>query len=282
MIDNLLGKLYLVVYADPREPGAYARARRRLAELLARLRQPVAIPASDPCPSGPTACEFARGCLHRGGRAGQALHLRGRHHAGGALPAHAPARSSLAPSPCTGRSADESLALHVLLRLDTSTWWGPRPEILVRLEGEPVTVRPIAGTRPRGRRRTRTPARGGAARRPQGARRARDAHGPGPQRRGRVAATGRVRVTENMVIERYSHVMHIVSNVGGRLRPALGALDVLEATFPPGTVTGAPRCAPWRSSTSWSPSGAASTPAPWATWASTATWISPSPSGRRW
>ncbi|MGN2393396.1 anthranilate synthase component I, partial [Pelomicrobium sp. G1] len=59
VIDNLLGKLYLVVYADPREPGAYARARRRLAELLARLRQPVAIPASDPCPSGPTACEFA-------------------------------------------------------------------------------------------------------------------------------------------------------------------------------------------------------------------------------
>ena len=58
---------------------------------------------------------------------------------------------------------------------------------------------------------------------------------------GRVAATGSVRVTDKMVIERYSHVMHIVSNVEGRVVPGLGAVDVLKASFPAGTVTGAPK-----------------------------------------
>jgi anthranilate synthase component 1 len=58
---------------------------------------------------------------------------------------------------------------------------------------------------------------------------------------GRVAATGSVRVTENMVIERYSHVMHIVSNVEGRLREGLDAMAVLRASFPAGTVSGAPK-----------------------------------------
>src|SRR5207237_9953119 len=58
---------------------------------------------------------------------------------------------------------------------------------------------------------------------------------------GRIAATGSVKVTEKMVVERYSHVMHIVSNVEGRVRPGLDAIDVLRASFPAGTVTGAPK-----------------------------------------
>jgi anthranilate synthase component 1 len=58
---------------------------------------------------------------------------------------------------------------------------------------------------------------------------------------GRVAQTGTVRVTEQMVIERYSHVMHIVTNVEAKLKPGLGAIDVLRATFPAGTVSGAPK-----------------------------------------
>jgi anthranilate synthase component 1 len=58
---------------------------------------------------------------------------------------------------------------------------------------------------------------------------------------GRVTRTGTVKVTEQMVIERYSHVMHIVSNVEGVLRPEVGQLDVLKATFPAGTLTGAPK-----------------------------------------
>ena len=95
---------------------------------------------------------------------------------------------------------------------------------------------------------------------------------------GRVAQVGTVRVTEQMIVERYSHVMHIVSNVVGDLRPGLTAIDVLRATFPAGTVSGAPRSAPWRSSTSWSRSSAGSTPAPSAICPGTATWIPPSPS----
>ena len=58
---------------------------------------------------------------------------------------------------------------------------------------------------------------------------------------GRVAQIGSVKVTEQMVIERYSHVMHIVSNVEGKIKPGLGAIDVLRATFPAGTVSGAPK-----------------------------------------
>jgi anthranilate synthase component 1 len=67
---------------------------------------------------------------------------------------------------------------------------------------------------------------------------------------GRVAQIGSVRVADRMVIERYSHVMHIVSNVEGTLRPGLTSVDVLRAAFPAGTVSGRPRCARWRSSTS--------------------------------
>jgi anthranilate synthase component 1 len=119
---------------------------------------------------------------------------------------------------------------------------GASPEILVRLEGDMVTVRPIAGTRPRGK----------------------NAHDDAalaidlladPKERaehvmlmdlgrndvGRVAQTGTVKVTENMKIENYSHVMHIVSNVDAKLRPGLKAMDVLRATFPAGTVSGAPK-----------------------------------------
>ena len=82
---------------------------------------------------------------------------------------------------------------------------------------------------------------------------------------GRVARIGSVKLTENMIVERYSHVMHIVSNVEGKLQPGLDALDVLRATFPAGTVSGARRCGPWKSSTSWNRSSAASMPVPSAT-----------------
>lgn len=119
---------------------------------------------------------------------------------------------------------------------------GSSPEILVRLEDDMVTVRPIAGTRPRG------------------ATEAEDlAHEEslladpkelaehlmlidlGRNDAGRVAETGTVKLTEKMKVERYSHVMHIVSNVTGKLKAGLGAMDVLRATFPAGTVSGAPK-----------------------------------------
>jgi anthranilate synthase component I len=119
---------------------------------------------------------------------------------------------------------------------------GASPEILVRLDDGVVTSRPIAGTRPRGKTREQDLALA-------------DELLADPKERaehvqlmdlgrndvGRVAQVGTVKVTDNMMIERYSHVMHIVSNVEGKLKPGLDAIDVLKATFPAGTVSGAPK-----------------------------------------
>jgi len=119
---------------------------------------------------------------------------------------------------------------------------GASPEILVRLEGDVVTLRPIAGTRPRGATREQDQA---YEQELLSDPKERAEHvmlmDLGRNDVGRVAKVGSVRVTENMVIERYSHVMHIVSNVEGKLRPGLDALSVLRASFPAGTVTGAPK-----------------------------------------
>jgi len=119
---------------------------------------------------------------------------------------------------------------------------GASPEILVRLSGDAITLRPIAGTRPRGR----TPEEDAAvAEELLADPKERAEHvmliDLGRNDVGRVAATGSVKVTEKMVVERYSHVMHIVSNVEGRIAPGLDAVDVLKASFPAGTVTGAPK-----------------------------------------
>jgi len=119
---------------------------------------------------------------------------------------------------------------------------GSSPEILVRVRDDTVTIRPIAGTRPRG------------ATAAEDAELADDLLADPKERAehlmlldlgrndvGRVAEIGSVRVTEQMVIEHYSHVMHIVSNVEGRLRPDVNAVDALLAGFPAGTVSGAPK-----------------------------------------
>jgi len=123
---------------------------------------------------------------------------------------------------------------------------GASPEILVRQEATPagrkVTIRPLAGTRPRGA----TPEQDQAL--------AKELLSDEKERAehvmlidlarndiGRIAQIGSVKVTDQMVIERYSHVMHIVSNVEGLLQPGIDNLDVLRATFPAGTLTGAPK-----------------------------------------
>jgi anthranilate synthase component 1 len=128
------------------------------------------------------------------------------------------------------------------LDLDDFQIVGSSPEILVRLEDEEVTVRPIAGTRRRGYTEEED--------------RALEAElladpkelaehlmliDLGRNDAGRVSVTGSVKLTEKMVVERYSHVMHIVSNVTGQLVPDESAIDVLRATFPAGTVSGAPK-----------------------------------------
>jgi anthranilate synthase component I len=119
---------------------------------------------------------------------------------------------------------------------------GASPEILVRLEHGAVTIRPIAGTRRRGAGRDEDLA---LERELLADPKERAEHvmlvDLGRNDVGRVAATGTVRLTENMNVERYSHVMHIVSNVEGRLREGLDCIDVLRAAFPAGTVSGAPK-----------------------------------------
>ena len=128
------------------------------------------------------------------------------------------------------------------LVLDGMEIVGSSPELLVRVDGERVTVRPIAGTRPRGA----TPeADAEMAAELASNEKERAEHvmlvDLGRNDVGRIAQYGSVRVTDYMTVERYSHVLHLVSQVEGRLRPGLDALDAFRATFPAGTMTGAPK-----------------------------------------
>jgi anthranilate synthase component 1 len=242
VVDNLSGKLTLIVYAEPGYPGAYQRARARLQELLGKLRQPARIPAEQPAASAPAVSSFgeeafkaavgkAKAYIASGDIMQVVLSQRM------SKPFHASPLAlyrtlrSLNPSPYMFYFDFEDY--HVV---------GASPEILVRLEGERVTVRPIAGTRKRGA----TPEEDAALAADLLADQKELAEHTqlldlGRNDCGRVAQIGSVQLTERMIIERYSHVMHIVSNVEGRLAEGLNALDVLRATFPAGTVSGAPK-----------------------------------------
>lgn len=128
------------------------------------------------------------------------------------------------------------------LRLDDTVIAGASPEVMVRKEGSHVELRPIAGTRPRGA----TPETDALmAEELLADPKERAEHvmlvDLGRNDLGRVCSTGSVNVTELMVIERYSHVMHIVSNVQGELKEGLDAFDLVRATFPAGTLSGAPK-----------------------------------------
>jgi anthranilate synthase component 1 len=246
VIDNLSGRLYLIVYADPAQPEAYGRARSRLQTLREHLRYSVTAPPVTRSQVTPTEREFDKSDY---------------------LQAVAQAKELIAAGDCMQvqvgqrlrkRYAESPLSLYRALRsINPSPYMyfynfgdfqvvGSSPEILVRQEavsgGEKVTIRPLAGTRPRG------------ASREDDARHERELLADPKERAehlmlidlarndlGRIAQTGSVKVTEAFAIERYSHVMHIVSNVEGLLKPGLSALDVLRATFPAGTLSGAPK-----------------------------------------
>src|SRR5260370_312868 len=128
------------------------------------------------------------------------------------------------------------------LRLGKTTIVGSSPEVLVRVEGDRIEERPIAGTHPRGAAEAQDLA---IEQQMKTDPKARAEHvmlvDLGPNHIGRVAELGSVKVTEFMVTERYSHVMHLVSHVIGRLRAGVDAFDVLRACFPAGTVSGAPK-----------------------------------------
>ncbi len=242
IVDNLSGKLMLVVYAEPGRPGAFQAARARLKQLLARLRASVAIPADVRGSSEAAVSGFGEAAYH-------AAVERAKHYIyEGDIMQVVPSQRMVKPFRAT------PLALYRALRtINPSPYMyyfdfggfhvvGASPEILARLEGDTVTVRPLAGTRHRGA----TPAEDAAlARELLADEKERAEHimlvDLGRNDVGRVADTGSVKMTEQMVIERYSHVMHIVSNVEGKLRPGLNAIDVLRATFPAGTVSGAPK-----------------------------------------
>jgi len=128
------------------------------------------------------------------------------------------------------------------LKIDDMVLLGASPEVMVRLEGRQIELRPLAGTRPRGR----TPEEDrGLEKDLLGDEKEKAEHimlvDLGRNDVGRVAETGSVKVTELMGIERYSHVMHIFSNVSGSLADGKSAFDVFRAAFPAGTVSGAPK-----------------------------------------
>ena len=242
IVDNLSGKLTLVVYADPTREGAFRAARNRLAELLKKLREAVRIPVDAPVASEPAVSGFGEAAYMA------AVERAKRYIFDGDIMQVVPSQRM------SKRFRTAPIALYRALRtINPSPYMfyfdfggfhvvGASPEILVRLEGDAVTLRPIAGTRRRGK----TPEEDAAlAAELLADAKERAEHimlvDLGRNDVGRVAQTGSVRVTEQMIIERYSHVMHIVSNVEGRLKPGLSAIDVLRATFPAGTVSGAPK-----------------------------------------
>ncbi len=254
VIDNLSGKLHLMVYADPAVPQAYALATQRLAQLKELLRQPVSVPQMLPNAGFEAVRDFAKADyiaaverakeLIAGGdfmqvQVGQRIK---KTYTQSPLSLYRALRA-LNPSPYmyyynfSGATADGA-DFHVV---------GASPEILVRQEQMPggeqkITIRPLAGTRPRGA----TPELDKAAE-------VELINDPKERAEhvmlidlarndiGRIAKIGSVKVTDAFCVERYSHVMHIVSNVEGTLLDGMTSMDVLKATFPAGTLTGAPK-----------------------------------------
>jgi len=250
VIDNLTGRAYVIVYADATHPEGYQRARERLRELRGRLARHIEPPHTRASVRRPEIREFAKAdYLKMVDRCKEYI------AAGDAMQVVLGQRISK-------QYADAPLSLYRALRtLNPSPYMyfydfgdhqivGSSPEILVRSEDRVtpegtrriVALRPIAGTRPRGG----TPE--------QDAVLAAELMADPKERAehlmlidlarndiGRIAVTGSVRVTEQMVIERYSHVQHLVSHVEGELKPGISNLDVLRATFPAGTLSGAPK-----------------------------------------
>ena len=139
------------------------------------------------------------------------------------------------------RSSNPSPYMYYL-NLDDFHVVGASPEVLVRLENNIVTVRPIAGTRPRGKNKEEDlELEKDLLADPKELAEHLMLIDLGRNDVGRIAETGSVRLTEKMIVEHYSHVMHIVSNVTGKLKDNCSPLDVLKATFPAGTLSGAPK-----------------------------------------
>ncbi len=246
VLDNKLGLLHLIVHADPTEPQAYAGARRRLDQLAHRLRSaaPSYPEVLDPAvlTEADFVSDFSREEFEQAVRRCQDYIL-----AGDAFQIVLSQRLSVA---FQARPVDVYRALRALnpspylyfLDFGDLQVVGSSPEILYRVDGGRVVVRPLAGTRPRGA----TEAEDRALAEdlltdPKELAEHLMLIDLGRNDVGRIAQPGSVSVPDQMVIERYSHVMHIVSQVEGLLRPELSPMDVLRACFPAGTLSGAPK-----------------------------------------
>ena len=242
IVDNLSSKLYFIVYANTAQTNAYETALNRLNELAKMLRKNVTIPESSPSETSVATSEFGEDNFKVAVKKAQQYILDG------------DIMQVVLSQRMSQKFTAPPLSLYRALRsLNPSPYMfyydmgdhhvvGASPEILVRLENGTVTARPIAGTRPRGKTREQDLA---LAVELLADPKERAEHVQlmdlGRNDVGRVAQTGTVKVTDNMMIERYSHVMHIVSNVEGKLKAGMDAIDVIKATFPAGTVSGAPK-----------------------------------------
>ncbi|MBD2840275.1 anthranilate synthase component I [Pseudomonas sp. JM0905a] len=247
VFDNLAGKLHAIVLVDPSQPDAYEQGQARLVELRQKLRQPV-VPRLGVDPSLPVGGEpefrssFSREDYEQSVREIKEYIL-----AGDCMQVVISQRMSI---PFKAAPIDLYRALRCFNPTPYMYFFnfgdfhvvGSSPEVLVRVEDGLVTVRPIAGTRPRGA--------------TEEADRALEEDllsdakelaehlmliDLGRNDVGRVSSTGSVKVTEKMVIERYSNVMHIVSNVTGQLKEGVSAMSALRAILPAGTLSGAPK-----------------------------------------
>ena len=246
VIDNLSGRLYLIVYANPAEPEAFFKAKRRLAELGDKLRYSVTAPAVKRGEAHPVQRDF-----NKPDYIAAVLQSKELIAAGDMMQVQIGQRLKK-------RYTESPLSLYRALRsLNPSPYMyfydmgdfqivGASPEILVRhehtAEGDKITIRPLAGTRPRGTspehdKATEVELLNDAKERAEHLMLIDLARND----IGRIAKTGSVKVTEAFAVERYSHVMHIVSNVEGLLKDGMSNMDVLRATFPAGTLTGAPK-----------------------------------------
>ncbi|SEM64130.1 anthranilate synthase, component I [Halomonas caseinilytica] len=245
VFDNLAGRLTLWTHADPGEPQAHARALERLQALEEKLRGVVLEGRSPGSGRHDVSEDDFHASFSEAGYKAAVERIKEYVKAGDVMQCVPSQRMSI---PYQAPPLDLYRALRSLnpspymffLNLDDHHVVGSSPEILTRLEEGEVTVRPIAGTRPRG-----------ATEEQDRALEADLLDDPkeiaehvmlidlGRNDVGRISEPGSVTVTDNMAVERYSHVMHIVSQVTGRLRPDMTAMDVLRATFPAGTLSGA-------------------------------------------
>jgi len=243
VFDNLSGKMHIVIYADPAEDDAFNKATTRLNQLVRQLHDN--IPQSV-CAKPRTVKEkdFISGFTEEGFEAAVAK-AKDYIIEGDIMQVVLSQRLSI---PFHARPLDLYRALRSLnpspymyyLDLGDFHIVGSSPEILVRVDDDRVTVRPIAGTRPRGENEEQDQAlEQELLADPKELAEHLMLIDLGRNDVGRIAETGSVELTEKMLIERYSHVMHIVSNVTGKLKQGMSAMDVLRATFPAGTLSGA-------------------------------------------